>query len=250
VHPTYPDLYPRIPNHHLNGTSPSDKEQSRTLSPLLETTSETVQEATPPEKMAATPTMAKYFDCEVDGETLLKIMAASAYIMSHRSRPRPYASHPIHLRSRMRSLRVYRARKAALRFNAIYVCSATTTKIRTAAYSPRTGTYYDVRTRQAENQQQREPLSFDSDSVSLTVDNCASASVTSDVQDFIAPPRASRTRIIGVNGVSSATLVGTVRWRIEDDDGKIHSIILPNTYYSREAPYRLPITPTLESSSR
>jgi hypothetical protein len=27
-------------------------------------------------------------------------------------------------------------------------------------------------------------------------------------------------------------MVGTVKWKIKDDKGKIHSFIIPNTYYS------------------
>ncbi len=92
-----------------------------------------------------------------------------------------------------------RARMAALHFHMIYVCSATATKTRTAAYTPRYRTYYEVRNRHQECDQKRTPLVFDSDSVNLTVDNCASVSVTNDLRDFISPPKASRTRIVGVN---------------------------------------------------
>jgi hypothetical protein len=34
-------------------------------------------------------------------------------------------------------------------------------------------------------------------------------------------------------------LLGTVKWSIEDDDGKIHDIILPDTYYSQHAKKKL-----------
>jgi hypothetical protein len=35
------------------------------------------------------------------------------------------------------------------------------------------------------------------------------------------------------------TKVGTVKWLIHDDKGRLHSIILPNTYYSPHAESRL-----------
>ena len=34
-------------------------------------------------------------------------------------------------------------------------------------------------------------------------------------------------------------MVGTVKWKIKDDKGKVHSFILPNTYYSPSVETRL-----------
>ena len=145
-----------------------------------------------------------------------------------------------------KSIQRTRARRAALLFTTAYICAATATKSRTAAYQPRSDTYYNVRrlytqsTEVLTDARDREPLVFDTtDSFNLTVDNCASASVTNDLKDYVNPPHKSRTRIVGINGVSTATMVGTVRWHIEDDDGIVHAIVLPNTYYARDAPYRL-----------
>ncbi len=56
---------------------------------------------------------------------------------------------------------------------------------------------------------------------------------------FVRNTCASTTRIVGINGNSEATLVGTVKWSIEDDAGVIHDIILPNTYYTAQARNRL-----------
>jgi hypothetical protein len=36
----------------------------------------------------------------------------------------------------------------------------------------------------------------------------------------------------GYNGSTNSTMVGTVKWKIKDDNGKVHNFILPNTYYS------------------
>jgi hypothetical protein len=33
--------------------------------------------------------------------------------------------------------------------------------------------------------------------------------------------------------------MGTVKWSIEDDEGVVHSFLLPNTYYNADSPYRL-----------
>jgi hypothetical protein len=36
-----------------------------------------------------------------------------------------------------------------------------------------------------------------------------------------------------------ATRIGTVRWALEDDQGRVHSWDIPNTYYNAAAPFRL-----------
>jgi len=48
------------------------------------------------------------------------------------------------------------------------------------------------------------------------------------------------TKIKGYNGLSTKPLqIGTVKWPIRDDKGKIHQFILPNTYYAPDAETRL-----------
>jgi hypothetical protein len=83
-------------------------------------------------------------------------------------------------------------------------------------------------------------MHFDTDSYDILVDNCCSQSITNSLQDFIKPPKISDMWIRGLNGQTiTQTKVGTVRWRIHDDAGRIHSILLPNTYYSPHAERRL-----------
>jgi hypothetical protein len=55
----------------------------------------------------------------------------------------------------------------------------------------------------------------------------------------MSPPTPAKTQIQGINGNSDATLLGTVKWCIEDDEGKTHDIILPHTYYSPTAKKKL-----------
>ena len=73
-------------------------------------------------------------------------------------------------------------------------------------------------------------LTFDSDSYPILVDSGASYSISNDINDFTKPPKESSIRIRGYNGSYSKTKVGTVKWNIQDDDGKIHTIALPGTY--------------------
>jgi len=80
---------------------------------------------------------------------------------------------------------------------------------------------------------------FDTDSYDILVDNCCSKSITNCLGDFITPPRSSRMIIKGFNGATATTKVGTVQWKLQDDTGKVHTITLPETYYSESVETRL-----------
>jgi len=82
-------------------------------------------------------------------------------------------------------------------------------------------------------------LTFDSDSYPILVDSGASYTISNDINDFIKPPKESNIRIKGYNGSYSKTKVGTVKWNIQDDNGKVHSITLPGTYYVPDAEIRM-----------
>jgi hypothetical protein len=60
-----------------------------------------------------------------------------------------------------------------------------------------------------------------------------------DINDYIEPPVKSSVRVRGYNGSTNSKMVGTVKWKIKDDKGKIHNFILPNTYYSSSVETRL-----------
>ena len=80
---------------------------------------------------------------------------------------------------------------------------------------------------------------FDSDSYDILVDNCCSKSITNCLDDFLEPPRPSNLLIKGFNGATATTKVGTVQWPLQDDEGRVHKITLPHTYYSKHAEHRL-----------
>jgi len=88
-------------------------------------------------------------------------------------------------------------------------------------------------------QHRRKRMEFDTDSYEILIDNCCSHSLTNDINDFIEPPVKSKVRIRGYNGQTTSTMVGTVKWKIQDDNGKIHNFILPETYYSPTVETRL-----------
>ena len=85
------------------------------------------------------------------------------------------------------------------------------------------------------------PIIFDTDSTSLKIDNCASYSISPFIEDFIGVPIPVHDKMRSVFGKNEKVQImkGTVHWKIEDDDGKQHEILLPNTYYIPAATSRL-----------
>jgi hypothetical protein len=73
----------------------------------------------------------------------------------------------------------------------------------------------------------------------IYVDNCASRSITNCMEDFVDEPIPADICICGTNGTSKGTLMGTVEWEIEDDQGRTHKIRVPNTIYSANNRSRL-----------
>jgi hypothetical protein len=82
-------------------------------------------------------------------------------------------------------------------------------------------------------------VGFDTDSYDILVDNCCSKSITNCLADFITPPKQSTMMIKGFNGATATTKVGTVKWHIQDDAGRTHTLMLPKTFYSASVQTRL-----------
>eukprot|EP00978_Attheya_sp_CCMP212_P048437 scaffold520491_cov145-Attheya_sp.AAC.1 len=90
-----------------------------------------------------------------------------------------------------------------------------------------------------ESKKLREPINLDSDSYVIAVDNCCTTSITNDLKDFTSHPKTVNQLVAGMGGQVLAIKKGAVKWRIEDDDGKVHVITLPGTLYAENAPFRL-----------
>jgi hypothetical protein len=71
------------------------------------------------------------------------------------------------------------------------------------------------------------------------VDNGASYSISNNIDDFIEPPTKIGPKIQRFAGSLTTSFIGTVQWYITDDDGRTHSIILPNTSYVPTADIRM-----------
>jgi hypothetical protein len=72
------------------------------------------------------------------------------------------------------------------------------------------------------------------DSFEIYVDNCASRTLTNDLHDFINSPTPTDITILGTNEKSMGTLMGTIKWSIEDDEGMVHDVMIPNSLYSSD----------------
>jgi hypothetical protein len=96
-----------------------------------------------------------------------------------------------------------------------------------------------IEAKSAVDKERRLKMEFDTDSFDILIDNCCSHTLTNDINDYIEPPIKSSVRVRGYNGSTNSTMVGTVKWKIKDDKGKIHNFILPNTYYSSSVETRL-----------
>ena len=73
---------------------------------------------------------------------------------------------------------------------------------------------------------------FNTDSKSLGIDNHASKCMSNDEKDFItAITPLANMRFIGAGGFLKFIDKGTVRWKIEDDEGKYYDIIIKNALY-------------------
>jgi len=98
-----------------------------------------------------------------------------------------------------------------------------------------------IEARSAMDKERRVRMAFDTDSFNILIDNCCSHTLTNDINDYIEPPVKSSVRVRGYNGSTNSTMAGTVKWKIKDDNdnGKVHNFILPNTYYSSSVETRL-----------
>ena len=73
----------------------------------------------------------------------------------------------------------------------------------------------------------------------LLVDNGSSKCRTHIKSDFIQPLQSYDYIVEGYSSGTKVTQVGTVRWRMEDDDRVIHSFEIPSTLYCLTSKARL-----------
>jgi hypothetical protein len=64
----------------------------------------------------------------------------------------------------------------------------------------------------------RTKLNFDTDSYDILIEDFCSHTLINDLKDYIDPPVKSAVRVRGCNGSTNSTMVGTVKWKIKDDN--------------------------------
>jgi hypothetical protein len=81
---------------------------------------------------------------------------------------------------------------------------------------------------------------FDSDSKQVAIDNCSSRSLTTSRKDFVPGTiRKCNVTVSGAGGHIKCKIKGTVCWTFEDDQGRPHDFLLPNTPMCEGLPHRL-----------
>jgi hypothetical protein len=81
---------------------------------------------------------------------------------------------------------------------------------------------------------------FDTDSKPVGIDNRCSACISHDVTDCIGELRPSNRWIKGFGGSRTTNIqTRTLQWLLEDDDGKVQTFRIPNSYYVEQGGVRL-----------
>jgi hypothetical protein len=91
----------------------------------------------------------------------------------------------------------------------------------------------------AKQTHQDEMVTFDTDAKATRIDNFASYCISNDKRDFIIPLKKVNKKLKGLGGTLSEIYSGNIKWSIEDDDGVLHDIVIPNGLYVKESPSKL-----------
>ena len=88
--------------------------------------------------------------------------------------------------------------------------------------------------------QGRNSVTFDTDSGPIGIDNRCSVCMSNDKGDFVGELTKTFKYINGFNGTNRHTVYeGTIEWNLEDDEGAVHTIQIPKSYYIPDGPGRL-----------
>ena len=81
---------------------------------------------------------------------------------------------------------------------------------------------------------------FDTDSGPVGIDNRCSACISGYIQDFETPPVPTNRTIKGFGGsTTTGVMVGTIKWKVFDDEGNQHTFRIPHSYYVQGCGMRL-----------
>jgi hypothetical protein len=81
---------------------------------------------------------------------------------------------------------------------------------------------------------------FDTDSEAVGIDNRASSCISHEVSDFVGPLQDTTLSIHTFGGRRVANFkVGTIKWKVLDDEGKRHTFRIPKSFYIPDGKCRL-----------
>ena len=126
-------------------------------------------------------------------------------------------------------------------FLILFLFGATAAHAKTPTRRHQVTAYQALLAQQARDEAQAHgAATFDTDSAQVGIDNRCSACITHVIDDFETPPQPTNRVIKGFGGSRTTNvMVGTLRWSFEDDDGKVHTFRIPNSYYVKDGGIRL-----------
>lgn len=75
-------------------------------------------------------------------------------------------------------------------------------------------------------------IRFESDSFVIGIDNHASRTISNNKSHFVGRiRRIDRKHVKGIDGQLSIKGIGTIEWKIADDDGVVHRFRIPNSFF-------------------
>ena len=82
-------------------------------------------------------------------------------------------------------------------------------------------------------------ICFDTDSFQIGIDNHSSKCISNNLKDFVGPISECSGSLTGISGKLKIIGTGKIRWKIEDDQGKVHAITIRDALYVPDADLRL-----------
>ena len=83
-------------------------------------------------------------------------------------------------------------------------------------------------------------VQLDTDAYTIGVDNRCSGCLSGFLRDFEGPLVDTNKVIKGFMGAKTIKVQqGAIKWRWHDDEGRIHTFHIPNSYYVKDCPHRL-----------
>jgi hypothetical protein len=79
---------------------------------------------------------------------------------------------------------------------------------------------------------------FDFESFLIAIDNCATFCMSNNCANFVGELVPIKRTVLGI-GKSMVVMQGTLKWTFEDDEGKVHTFLLPGSLYTPDIPVRL-----------